>query len=65
MGGFWEHGSQGRCFPAADLPPSAQIPRARPLLQFGRYFAAQALDPSNAQHVERDDFALEKANMDE
>ncbi|KAG2448312.1 hypothetical protein HYH02_006896 [Chlamydomonas schloesseri] len=33
-------------------------------LQFGRYFAQQALDP-NAQSVERDDYALSIANMDE
>ncbi len=33
-------------------------------LQFGRYFAAQALDPS-AESIERDDYALSIANMDE
>jgi len=33
-------------------------------LQFGRYFAAQALDPT-APTIERDDFALEIAQMDE
>jgi ferredoxin len=33
-------------------------------LQFGRYFAAQALD-KNAQSVERDDFAIEIAMGDE
>jgi ferredoxin len=33
-------------------------------LQFGRYFAQQALD-KNATSVERDDFALEIAQMDE
>eukprot|EP00878_Enallax_costatus_P000816 GHUV01000941.1.p1 GENE.GHUV01000941.1~~GHUV01000941.1.p1 ORF type:complete len:237 (+),score=57.03 GHUV01000941.1:222-932(+) len=33
-------------------------------LQFGRYFAQQALD-KNASSVERDDFALEIAQMDE
>lgn len=33
-------------------------------LQFGRSFAEQAVDPRN-QSVERDDFALEIANMDE
>ncbi len=33
-------------------------------LQFGRYFAQQALNP-NAPSVERDDFALEIAQMDE
>ncbi|KXZ56746.1 hypothetical protein GPECTOR_1g672 [Gonium pectorale] len=33
-------------------------------LQFGQYFAAQALDPE-AETVERDDYALSIANMDE
>lgn len=33
-------------------------------LQFGRYFAAQALDPT-AESIERDDYALSIANMDE
>lgn len=33
--------------------------------QFGRYFAEQALDPNNKDTIERDDFALEFANMDE
>lgn len=33
-------------------------------LQFGRYFAQQALN-KNAPTVERDDFALEIAQMDE
>jgi ferredoxin len=33
-------------------------------LQFGRHFAAQALDPE-APSIERDDFALEIAQMDE
>lgn len=34
-------------------------------LQFGEYFATQALDPSNPSNIERDDFALSIANMDE
>ena len=34
-------------------------------LQFGASFATQALDPSNPAAVERDDFALGIANMDE
>jgi ferredoxin len=34
-------------------------------LQFGRSFAEQAIDPSNPASIERDDFALEIANMDE
>ena len=34
-------------------------------LQFGQAFAERALDPTNADSVVRDDFALEKANMDE
>ena len=33
-------------------------------LQFGRSFAEQAVDPRNLS-VQRDDFALEIANMDE
>lgn len=33
-------------------------------LQFGEYFAAQALDP-NAPTIDRDDYALEIAQMDE
>jgi ferredoxin len=33
-------------------------------LQFGRYFEENALDPNSAS-VERDDFALEIAQMDE
>ena len=34
-------------------------------LQFGRNFAEQAVDPSNSESIERDDWALEIANMDE
>ncbi|GFH26310.1 2Fe-2S ferredoxin-type domain-containing protein [Haematococcus lacustris] len=34
-------------------------------LQFGEYFAKQALDPTNAVNIERDDYALSIANMDE
>eukprot|EP00798_Chlamydomonas_sp_ICE-L_P014071 gene14071-20017_t len=34
-------------------------------LQFGSTFAAAALDPNSPEFVERDDFALEIANMDE
>jgi ferredoxin len=34
-------------------------------LQFGASFATQALDPNNKEAIERDDFALEIANMDE
>ncbi len=34
-------------------------------LQFAELFARQALDPNNADHVERDDYALSIANMDE
>ena len=34
-------------------------------LQFGRNFAEQAVDPSNRESIERDDWALEIANMDE
>ena len=34
-------------------------------LQFGRSFAEQAVDPSNRESIERDDWALEIANMDE
>lgn len=33
--------------------------------QFGQYFAQFAMDPSNRATIERDDFALEIANMDE
>lgn len=33
-------------------------------LQFGKYFAQQALDP-NSESIERDDYALSIANMDE
>ena len=34
-------------------------------LQFGQAFASQATNPSNKSSIERDDFALEIANMDE
>mmetsp|Transcript_15869 Transcript_15869/g.34239 ORF Transcript_15869/g.34239 Transcript_15869/m.34239 type:complete len:324 (+) Transcript_15869:107-1078(+) len=34
-------------------------------LQFGQAFAQQALDPANPDYIERDDFALSVANMDE
>lgn len=34
-------------------------------LQFGNSFAARALRPNDRDAVERDDFALEIANMDE
>lgn len=34
-------------------------------LQFGRFFADQALDPNNPETIERDDYALQIANMDE
>ncbi len=34
-------------------------------LQFGLSFEQQALNPNNDGSVERDDFALEIANMDE
>ena len=34
-------------------------------LQFGNSFQKQAVDPNNREFVERDDFALEVANMDE
>ncbi|KAG1664189.1 hypothetical protein FOA52_011367 [Chlamydomonas sp. UWO 241] len=34
-------------------------------LQFGATFATQATDPSNAENIERDDFALEIATYDE
>ena len=34
-------------------------------LQFGASFAAQAVDPRNSASIERDDWALEIANMDE
>ena len=34
-------------------------------LQFGRNFAEQAVDPGNRESIERDDWALEIANMDE
>lgn len=34
-------------------------------MQFGRSFAEQAVDPNNLETIERDDWALEIANMDE
>lgn len=34
-------------------------------LQFGRSFEERAVNPFNKDAVERDDFALEIANMDE
>ena len=34
-------------------------------LQFGHVFDEQAVDPRNKKFIERDDFALEVANMDE
>eukprot|EP00197_Chlamydomonas_leiostraca_P002911 CAMPEP_0202857298 /NCGR_PEP_ID=MMETSP1391-20130828/297_1 /ASSEMBLY_ACC=CAM_ASM_000867 /TAXON_ID=1034604 /ORGANISM="Chlamydomonas leiostraca, Strain SAG 11-49" /LENGTH=307 /DNA_ID=CAMNT_0049536083 /DNA_START=60 /DNA_END=983 /DNA_ORIENTATION=- len=34
-------------------------------LQFGKYFEEQALDPNNPESIERDDYALSIANMDE
>lgn len=34
-------------------------------MQFGRSFADQAVDPNNPDSIERDDWALEIANMDE
>lgn len=34
-------------------------------LQFGASFAQQAVDPYNSETIERDDWALEIANMDE
>ena len=34
-------------------------------MQFGQAFSEQAIDPKNKKFVERDDFALEVANMDE
>ncbi|EIE20540.1 hypothetical protein COCSUDRAFT_18627 [Coccomyxa subellipsoidea C-169] len=34
-------------------------------MQFGRSFAEQAVDPNNPDSIERDDWALEIANMDE
>ena len=34
-------------------------------LQFGSSFAEQAVDPTNRESIERDDWALEIANMDE
>ena len=34
-------------------------------LQFGAAFDRLATDPSNSDAIERDDFALEIANMDE
>ena len=34
-------------------------------LQFGGSFAEQAVDPTNRETIERDDWALEIANMDE
>ncbi|CAL8464925.1 g4460 [Coccomyxa elongata] len=34
-------------------------------MQFGRSFAEQAVDPNNPETIERDDWALEIANMDE
>ena len=34
-------------------------------LQFGDSFQQQAVNPNNRAFVERDDFALEVANMDE
>merc|ERR1711959_276650 len=34
-------------------------------LQFGQYFAAQALDPFSLEHIERDDFAVEIALGDD
>ena len=34
-------------------------------LKFGNSFQKRAVDPNNREFVERDDFALEVANMDE
>ena len=34
-------------------------------LQFGKPFADAALDPDNTESIERDDFAISIANMDE
>ena len=34
-------------------------------LQFGKAFAERALKPSDRDSIDRDDFALEIANMDE
>lgn len=34
-------------------------------LQFGASFSERALNPANPDSVERDDYALEIANMDE
>lgn len=34
-------------------------------LQFGASFAEMAVDPNNTETIERDDWALEIANMDE
>jgi ferredoxin len=34
-------------------------------LQFGEAFATKALDPRDKESIERDDFALSIANMDE
>ncbi|CAL5229271.1 g12562 [Coccomyxa viridis] len=34
-------------------------------MQFGRSFAEHAVDPSNRESIECDDWALEIANMDE
>lgn len=34
-------------------------------LQFGKFFAEQAVDPNNPESIERDDYALSIANMDE
>ncbi len=34
-------------------------------LQFGESFATMALDPNNPSYIERDDYALSVANMDE
>lgn len=34
-------------------------------MQFGHVFNEQAVDPSNKKFIERDDYALEVANMDE
>jgi 2Fe-2S type ferredoxin len=49
--------------PPHPQPPTPNPPPPRPP-QFGRYFEEYALNP-NAASVERDDFALEIAQMDE
>lgn len=51
-------------YPDSDLEVELQDPEEVYEMQFGKSFAAQALDKQGAS-IQRDDFALELAEMDE